>query len=253
MMQPTSFRFELVEQVGVITFTRPDTLNSLTFAVYRELTDLLLALEKENSVRAVVITGEGRGFCSGGDHHDIIKPLLTRDMPALLEFTRMTCDLIRNLRALRKPVVAALNGTAAGAGAVIALASRSPAVTSATRPVAPAAGRGPAAMPVEPTPHPGQPRLVPAEHYGPGAQVTVINHPPVQRWSPALAAVLSVLVPGLGQAYKGQVLNGIVWFFLVGVGYLALVLPGLLLHFFCNVGAASGNPWTPGRTEVVRR
>jgi len=123
MMQPTSFRFELVEQVGVITFTRPDTLNSLTFAVYRELTDLLLALEKENSVRAVVITGEGRGFCSGGDHHDIIKPLLTRDMPALLEFTRMTCDLIRNLRALRKPVVAALNGTAAGAGAVIALAS----------------------------------------------------------------------------------------------------------------------------------
>jgi TM2 domain-containing membrane protein YozV len=94
---------------------------------------------------------------------------------------------------------------------------------------------------------------VPAEHYGPGAQVTVINHPPVQRWSPALAAVLSVLVPGLGQAYKGQVLNGVVWFCLVGVGYLALVLPGLLLHFFCIVGAASGNPWTPGRTEVVRR
>ena len=121
------------------------------------------------------------------------------------------------------------------------------------RPVAPVPPPVPAAMPVEPTPHPGQPRLVPAEHYGPGAQVTVINHPPVQRWSPALAAVLSVLVPGLGQAYKGQVLNGIVWFFLVGVGYLALVLPGLLLHFFCIVGAASGNPWTPGRTEVVRR
>jgi TM2 domain-containing membrane protein YozV len=121
------------------------------------------------------------------------------------------------------------------------------------RPVAPVPPPVPAAMPVEPTPHPGQPRLVPAEHNGPGAQVTVINHPPVQRWSPALAAVLSVLVPGLGQAYKGQVLNGIVWFFLVGVGYLALVLPGLLLHFFCIVGAASGNPWTPGRTEVVRR
>ena len=121
------------------------------------------------------------------------------------------------------------------------------------RPVAPVPPPVPAAMPVEPTLHPGQPRLVPAEHYGPGAQVTVINHPPVQRWSPALAAVLSVLVPGLGQAYKGQVLNGIVWFFLVGVGYLALILPGLLLHFFCIVGAASGNPWTPGRTEVVRR
>jgi len=109
------------------------------------------------------------------------------------------------------------------------------------------------AVPAEPGAHPGQPRLVPAEHYGPGEHVTVINHPPVQRWSPALAAVLSMLLPGLGQAYKGQVLNGIVWFFLVGVGYLALILPGMLLHFFCIVGAASGNPWTPGRTEVVRR
>jgi TM2 domain-containing membrane protein YozV len=97
------------------------------------------------------------------------------------------------------------------------------------------------------------PRLVPAEHYGAGEQVTVINHPPVQRWSPALAAVLSFLVPGLGQLYKGQFINAIVWFFLVGVGYLALILPGMLLHFFCIVGAASGNPWTPGRTEVVRR
>jgi hypothetical protein len=121
------------------------------------------------------------------------------------------------------------------------------------RPAPPAPPPVPAATPVEPTRQAGQPRLVPAEHYGAGAQVTVINHPPVQRWSPALAAVLSMLVPGLGQAYKGQLLNGVVWFFLVGVGYLALILPGLLLHFFCIVGAASGNPWTPGRTEVVRR
>lgn len=123
MRQPTSFRFEVKDRVGVITFTRPDTLNSLTFQVYRELTDLFFDLEKEPSVRAVVITGEGRGFCSGGDQHDIIKPLFERDMPGLVEFTRMTCDLIRNMRALRKPIVAALNGTAAGAGAVIALAS----------------------------------------------------------------------------------------------------------------------------------
>jgi hypothetical protein len=121
------------------------------------------------------------------------------------------------------------------------------------RPAPPAPPPVPAATPVESTRQAGQPRLVPAEHYGAGAQVTVINHPPVQRWSPALAAVLSMLVPGLGQAYKGQLLNGVVWFFLVGVGYLALILPGLLLHFFCIVGAASGNPWTPGRTEVVRR
>lgn len=123
MLNPTSFRFEVKDQVGVITFTRPDTLNSLTFAVYRELTDLLADLQRENSVRSVVITGEGRGFCSGGDQHDIIKELFSRDMPGLVEFTRMTCDLIKNIRALKKPVVAALNGTAAGAGAVIALAS----------------------------------------------------------------------------------------------------------------------------------
>jgi enoyl-CoA hydratase/carnithine racemase len=123
MKQPTSFRFEVKERVGVITFTRPDTLNSLTFQVYRELTDLFFELEKEPSVRAVVVTGEGRGFCSGGDQHDIIKPLLSYDMPAQVEFTRMTCELIRNMRALRRPIVAALNGTAAGAGAVIALAS----------------------------------------------------------------------------------------------------------------------------------
>jgi len=123
MHQPTSFRFEVKDQVGVITLNRPDTLNSLTFAVYRELTDLFAALEKEKAVRSIVITGEGRGFCSGGDQHDIIKELFSRDMPGLVEFTRMTCDLIKNIRAVRKPVVAALNGIAAGAGAVIALAA----------------------------------------------------------------------------------------------------------------------------------
>jgi TM2 domain-containing membrane protein YozV len=80
----------------------------------------------------------------------------------------------------------------------------------------------------------------------------VINHPPIQRWSPGLAAVLSFFVPGLGQLYKGQILNGIVWFFMVGLGYVALILPGLLLHLFCIIGAASGNPWTEGKTTVVR-
>jgi enoyl-CoA hydratase/carnithine racemase len=123
MKTPTSFRFEVKGSVGVITFTRPDTLNSLTFQVYAELRDLFFELEREAGVRAVVVTGEGRGFCSGGDQHEIIKQLFSRDMPGLVDFTRMTCDLIRNMRALRKPVVAALNGTAAGAGAVIALAS----------------------------------------------------------------------------------------------------------------------------------
>src|SRR6476620_903525 len=125
MNAPSSFRFEVKDRVGVVTFTRPDTLNSLTFDVYRELRDLLFELEREpsSSVASVVITGEGRGFCSGGDVNSIIGELFSRDMPGLVDFTRMTCDLIKNIRAVRKPVIAALNGTAAGAGAVIALAS----------------------------------------------------------------------------------------------------------------------------------
>jgi TM2 domain-containing membrane protein YozV len=96
-----------------------------------------------------------------------------------------------------------------------------------------------------------QAELVPIDPAGPG-RLVVINHPPVQRWSPGLAAVLSFFVPGLGQLYKGQILNGIVWFFMVGLGYVALILPGLLLHLFCIIGAASGDPWTEGKTTVVR-
>jgi enoyl-CoA hydratase/carnithine racemase len=123
MNAPTSFRFEVRDRVGVITFARPDTLNSLTFEVYAELRDLFRDLERRPEVRSVIVAGEGRGFCSGGDVHSIIGELFARDMPGLLEFTRMTCEVIRNMRVLRKPIVAAINGVAAGAGAVIALAS----------------------------------------------------------------------------------------------------------------------------------
>lgn len=123
MRTPTSFRFEVVDSVGIITLARPDTLNSLTFEVYRQLTDLFADLQNETAVKAVVVTGEGRAFCSGGDVHSIIGELFARDMPGLVEFTRLTCDLIRNMRGLRKPIIAAINGTAAGAGAVIALAA----------------------------------------------------------------------------------------------------------------------------------
>ncbi|MBK7863089.1 MAG: enoyl-CoA hydratase family protein [Archangiaceae bacterium] len=123
MKTPTAFRFELKGPVGVVTFNRPDTLNSLTFEVYRELTDLFFELRGEAQVKSVVVTGEGRGFCSGGDVNSIIGELFSRDLPGLVEFTRMTCELIGNMRALKKPIIAALNGTAAGAGAVIALAS----------------------------------------------------------------------------------------------------------------------------------
>jgi TM2 domain-containing membrane protein YozV len=84
-------------------------------------------------------------------------------------------------------------------------------------------------------------------------QVVVINQPPVQRCSPGLAAMLSFLLPGLGQLYKGQIINGIVWFFMVMCGYAALILPGVILHFFCVLGALSGNPWTNGKTTMVRQ
>src|SRR5206468_2743063 len=101
---------------------RPERLNALTFEVYAELRDAFRALDTEPGVRAIVLTGAGRGFCSGGDVEDIIGALFGRDAAGLLEFTRMTCDLILNLRRCRRPVVAAVNGTAAGAGAVIAAA-----------------------------------------------------------------------------------------------------------------------------------
>jgi enoyl-CoA hydratase/carnithine racemase len=123
MKTPTSFRFEVEERVGLITLSRPDTLNSLTFEVYRELRELFFELEHEPQIASVVLTGEGRAFCSGGDVNAIIGELLSRDLPGLVEFTRLTCELIRNIRSLRKPVIAAINGIAAGAGAMLALAS----------------------------------------------------------------------------------------------------------------------------------
>jgi enoyl-CoA hydratase/carnithine racemase len=124
MLNPKSFLFEKDEHgVATITLNRPERLNALTFEVYRELTDLFAALANEKEVRVVVITGAGRAFCSGGDVHDIIGQLFGRNMEGLLEFTRMTCELISNIRALPKPVIASLNGTTAGAGACIALAS----------------------------------------------------------------------------------------------------------------------------------
>jgi enoyl-CoA hydratase/carnithine racemase len=118
-----SFLYEEVDHVARVTFDRPDTLNSLTFEVYAELRDTFAALNRNDDVRAVIITGQGRGFCSGGDVEEIIGQLLSRRGKGLAEFTRMTGELTRNICELRKPVIAALNGVTAGAGAVIALAS----------------------------------------------------------------------------------------------------------------------------------
>jgi enoyl-CoA hydratase/carnithine racemase len=123
-LAPRSFLYRLDAASGVVTITlnRPDKLNALTFEVYAELRDTFAALDREPGVRAVVLTGAGRAFCSGGDVDDIIGPLLARDAQGLREFTRMTCDLILHIRRCRHPVIAALNGTTAGAGAVIASA-----------------------------------------------------------------------------------------------------------------------------------
>jgi enoyl-CoA hydratase/carnithine racemase len=121
---PKSFLFDHDAKSGVATITlnRPERLNALTFEVYAELRDLFARLDTEPGVRAVVLTGSGRAFCSGGDVEDIIGALFARDAAGLREFTRMTCDLILNIRRCRRPVIAALNGTVAGAGAVIAAA-----------------------------------------------------------------------------------------------------------------------------------
>lgn len=123
MIKPKSFLYEQHDRIATITLNRPERLNAITFEVYRELTDLIGDLRDEKDVRVVVITGAGRAFCSGGDVRDIIGALQGRDAEGLLDFTRLTCDLIRNMRALPKPIIASLNGTTAGAGACIALAS----------------------------------------------------------------------------------------------------------------------------------
>jgi enoyl-CoA hydratase/carnithine racemase len=118
-----SFDYRVEEGVGTVTFTRPDTLNSLTFEVYAELERLTWACQADDSVRVLVLTGTGKGFCSGGDVHEIIGELGKRDVKGMLEFTRMTGAVVRNVRLLAKPVVASINGIAAGAGAVLGLAS----------------------------------------------------------------------------------------------------------------------------------
>lgn len=117
------FDYTVEKHIATITLNRPEVLNALTFDIYAQLRDLFVDLRTADEVRVVVITGAGRAFCSGGDVHEIIGEMLKRDMHGHLEFCRMTGHLIRNMRMLQKPIIAAVNGTAAGAGAVIALAS----------------------------------------------------------------------------------------------------------------------------------
>src|SRR5580704_16303727 len=109
--------------VATITLNRPERKNPLTFEMYAELRDHFRGLNTTGDVKAIVVTGAGENFCSGGDVHEIIGPLTKRDMPGLLEFTRLTGDLVKAMRACPQPIVSAIDGICVGAGAIIALAS----------------------------------------------------------------------------------------------------------------------------------
>jgi enoyl-CoA hydratase/carnithine racemase len=117
-----NFDLNVTDGVATVTLNRPDKLNALTFETYADLRDLVAELPLRGDVRVLVLTGEGHGFCSGGDVEEIIGPLLEMDTAGLLEFTRMTGGVVKALRECPLPVIAAMNGVAAGAGAVIALA-----------------------------------------------------------------------------------------------------------------------------------
>ena len=121
--QATHFKWTLAGGVGEITLNRPERKNPLTFDSYAELRDWFLGLQKATDIRAVVLTGAGDNFCSGGDVHEIIGPLTKMSMPELLAFTRMTGALVSAMRACPQPIVAAIDGVCAGAGAMMALAS----------------------------------------------------------------------------------------------------------------------------------
>jgi len=119
----TTARYDVADGVATLTLERPERKNPLTFALYAELRDWFVSLRKEPSVRAVVLHGAGGNFCSGGDVHEIIGPLTERSPNELLAFTEMTGDLVKAMRACPQPIVAAIDGVCAGAGAILAMAS----------------------------------------------------------------------------------------------------------------------------------
>jgi enoyl-CoA hydratase/carnithine racemase len=121
--QASHFRWDVVDRVATVTLDRPDRKNPLTFDSYAELRDLFGQLKYADDVKAVVVTGAGDNFCSGGDVHEIIGPLVRLKAPELLMFTRMTGDLVKAMRGCPQPIVAAVDGVCAGAGAIVAMAS----------------------------------------------------------------------------------------------------------------------------------
>jgi enoyl-CoA hydratase/carnithine racemase len=121
--QPTHFLWKFEDGVATVTLNRPERKNPLTFVSYAELRDMFRAIRQTRLVKAVVLTGAGGNFCSGGDVHEIIGPLTRMDRDGLLKFTRMTGDLVWAMRTCPQPIVAAVEGVCAGAGAILAMAS----------------------------------------------------------------------------------------------------------------------------------
>lgn len=118
-----SFIYEIEDGIATVRLNDPGKLNALTFKTYEELERLTRESADDDQVKVLVLTGEGKGFCSGGSVHDIIARLVDMKGDSLYRFTRMTCDVVKNMRNLKKPIIAAVNGMAAGAGAMLALAS----------------------------------------------------------------------------------------------------------------------------------
>jgi len=119
----SSFIYEVTDGIATIRLNDPERLNALTFETYTELERVFAAMANDSAVKVVVLTGNGKGFCSGGSVHEIIGKLIEMASEEQHRFTRLTCDVVKNMRKLKKPIIAAVNGIAAGAGAVLALAS----------------------------------------------------------------------------------------------------------------------------------
>lgn len=121
--KPAHFQLAVSGKLATVTLNRPEKKNPLTFESYRELTDFFLAAQKEEAVKAIVVTGAGGNFSSGGDVFEIIGPLVAMETKELLKFTRMTGELVKAMRACPQPIIAAIDGICAGAGAIVAMAS----------------------------------------------------------------------------------------------------------------------------------
>jgi enoyl-CoA hydratase/carnithine racemase len=118
-----SFIYEAKHGIATVRLNDPDRLNALTFETYAELERVFSTMASDSTIKVIVLTGTGKGFCSGGSVHEIIAKLIEMTADEQLRFTRLTCDVVKNMRGLKKPIIAAVNGIAAGAGAVLALAS----------------------------------------------------------------------------------------------------------------------------------